>query len=287
MNQQKQPVVSFPLESPEKWAKIRAAAEKGDAKKLREAVEEMELSVKLAQVFITAVNEEAEIAGIVAAGKGMAESPVVPSTGRPPWGDGHVEEKRANRRTAGQPHGPGGRGRASGRAQPSEPAPASAGYIASFRNCSARNFRRTAVISVAHAAAKTSDALRAVGVSDFYGSIGAWRQVGQVDQTLAERRRRTYTQFQSDSFQEVKYVSFRAEFPANQGGPDFGNSRPRSRRRCCPQGQPGRGTVSHDAGANGGRGLPLGQRRREHDGAECGYPPAFKLSGGILAGSVR
>jgi hypothetical protein len=71
VNQQTAPL--FPLESAEKWAAIRKTAEGGNAKKLRDLLEEIELSPKLSPVFTVAVAEEAELQAVVAAGEGQAE----------------------------------------------------------------------------------------------------------------------------------------------------------------------------------------------------------------------
>ena len=55
-----QPAATFPLETPEKWARVRKLAEAADLQKLNTLLKELELPAKLAPAFVAAVAEEAE-----------------------------------------------------------------------------------------------------------------------------------------------------------------------------------------------------------------------------------
>ena len=60
-------------ESRELWTAVRAAAEAGDDAKVRDLLAEMDLSPRLAKLFVVGVAEQAELAQVEKAGEGQGE----------------------------------------------------------------------------------------------------------------------------------------------------------------------------------------------------------------------
>jgi hypothetical protein len=191
-----QPAAAFPLESPEKWAKLNKLAAADDTAKLKTGLAEMGLSPALAPIFVAAVAEEKELSEIVRAGnepnpryrelieKSKFLAGVTAST-----------LKEAQELTAAKleimAELPAFEVRAAAARQAMPMLPWLHEYFPELFGRLPSPHR--GVLSATIEAAKTARLLRDAGFSNLY-EVGTWRQNAEKE-TMAEKRRRIYSSF--------------------------------------------------------------------------------------------
>jgi hypothetical protein len=187
----------YPSESPEKWARLRKLAEAGDEKKTRDALSEMDLSPKLAKLFITAAAEDAELAEIEKAGEAagpalqeaMTFLRALVNVKEPSSVEEALKRDSERRKYAAQ----------AGAAEQAVSAAAGAsGHRRWLRLWLAEQFGETpptrgGIFGSSQPSPRTVQAAAAVGIEQHY-AISPWRKVGQREEDTTQPRRR-YTSF--------------------------------------------------------------------------------------------
>ena len=186
---------TFPLESVEKWQKVRKLAEAADSAKLKILLGEMELSAKLALVFQVAVSEETELVAVLAESQNekwqelratqawLANS--APKTVEEAQVLGALRMKVAAEQAA-----------MDGTVSKTNRATTHLGWLRTYFS---ELFglpvpRHKGVLSAAQESPKTSEALRTAGVSSMF-AVGAWRETNSAPESMAAARRRVYSSF--------------------------------------------------------------------------------------------